>query len=43
MEKRIGVVSHYYDHIGVAVLVLGGLVWAAGLPYSRARAHATRK
>lgn len=22
MEKRIGVVSHYYDHIGVAVLVL---------------------
>lgn len=22
MEKRIGVVSHYFDHIGVAVLVL---------------------
>lgn len=28
---------------GVAVLVLGGLVWAAGLPYARIRSHATRQ
>lgn len=28
---------------GVAVLVLGGLVWAAGIPYARIRAHATRQ
>ncbi|MBX3285445.1 MAG: DUF202 domain-containing protein [Actinobacteria bacterium] len=28
---------------GVAVLVLGGVVWASGLPYARLRAHATRQ
>ncbi len=28
---------------GMAVLALGALVWAAGLPYARARAHATRQ
>jgi uncharacterized membrane protein YidH (DUF202 family) len=28
---------------GMAVLALGGLVWAAGLPYARIRSHATRQ
>ena len=28
---------------GAAMLVLGGLVWAAGLPYARVRSRATRE
>lgn len=41
LPKVTGSAAH--PAAGVAMLVLGGLVWAAGLPYARLRAHATRE
>lgn len=41
VPKVTGDPSH--PAVGMAVLVLGGIVWLSDLPYSRMRAHATRQ
>ena len=40
LPKVTGSTAH--PAAGVAILLLGGVVWAAGLPYARTRARATR-